>query len=556
MRSGRHHLLTWGGPAQETNRIERSYRWWALAAVLLVMFTASISGTIVSTAVPTIVADLHGFELYGWVFTGYMLASTVTVPIFGKLSDLYGRRPLYLIGIAFFVAGMLLSAAATTMLFLIVARIVAGIGGGAMMALSTASIGDIFSPRERGRWMGVVMGVFGLSSIVGPTLGGAITDGLGWRWVFVVPAPLAGLAWTIVGIVMPRVRAQARVRLDVLGAALMISGLVGLLLGFTWGGTTYAWLSWQTATCFVAGAALLVVFVAHEHRVREPLLDPALFSNRVFTLSVAISFLVVAGMYGSLSFIPLFVQGVVGVDAQSSGVVLTPMMLAFVVGSTVGGQVISRTGRYKTQAVAGTAVMLAGFCLFSTLSAASGSAEVIRDMVVLGAGIGIAMPIFSMTVQSAFPHRLLGTVNSGRQLFSNLGGAMAVPVMTAIIVNTFSRELPSRAPAQLRPQLSGHALSPQSLLTPQAQAAIRHRFPVGAAGDRLYGQFVAAVRHSLADGIVRIFYVGVALAAIAFVLTLVFPRIELATWEAAPEPRETFAEEAGIVGTLAERDRT
>jgi len=550
----RHHLLTWGGPAQETNRIERGYRWWALTAVLLVMFTASISGTIVSTAVPTIVADLHGFELYGWVFTGYMLASTVTVPVFGKLSDLYGRRPLYLVGIAFFVAGMLLSAAATTMLFLIVARVVAGIGGGAMMALSTASIGDIFSPRERGRWMGVVMGVFGVSSIVGPTLGGAITDSLGWRWVFLVPVPLAAFAWTIVGIVMPRVRAQERVPLDVAGAALMVCGLVGVLLGFTWGGTSYPWGSWQIVLCFAAGLALVAAFVAHERRAAEPLLSPALFRNRVFTLSVANSFLIVAGMYGSLSFVPLFVQGVIGEDAQSSGVVLTPMMLAFVAGSTLGGQLISRTGRYKAQAIAGGAVMLAGFCLFSTLSATSGQGEVIRDMVVLGTGIGLAMPIFSMTVQSAFPHRMLGTVNAGRQLFSNLGGAMAVPVMTALVVNAFSHELPLRAPAQLRPQLAGHALAPQSLLTPQAQAAIRHRFPAGAAGDRLYGQFVSAVRHSLADGIVRVFYVGVALSAIAFLLILIFPRIELASWEAT-EPRESFAEEAGVVGTLVERDR-
>ncbi len=451
----RHHLLTWGGPAQESNRIERDYRWWALTAVLLVMFTASIAGTVVATAVPTIVADLHGFSLYGWVFTGYMLASTVTVPVFGKLSDLYGRRPLYLVGIAFFVVGMALSAAATTMLFLIAARVVAGIGGGAMMALSTASIGDIFSPRERGRWMGVVMGVFGLSSIIGPTLGGAITDTLGWRWVFLVPIPIAAFAWTIVGIVMPRVRAQARVPLDVAGAALLIGGLVGVLLGFTWGGGTYPWGSWQIGACFVLGAGLLVAFVRQERRSAEPLLDPELFRNRVFTLSVANSFLIVAGMYGSLSFIPLFVQGVVGENAQSSGVVLTPMMLAFVAGSTLGGQLISRTGRYKGQAIVGGVVMLAGFVLFSLLSAGSGSGEVIRDMVVLGVGIGLTMPIFSMTVQSAFPHRLLGTVNSGRQLFSNLGGAMAVPVMTAIVVNTFSHELPRRAPAQLRTQLRG-----------------------------------------------------------------------------------------------------
>jgi EmrB/QacA subfamily drug resistance transporter len=528
----RHHLLSWGGPLQETNRIERSYRWWALSSVLLVMFTAAVSGTIVSTAVPTIVADLNGFTLYGWVFTGYILASTVSVPIFGKLSDLYGRRPLYLVGIAFFSAGSLLAAVAPSMLFLIGARVVSGIGGGAMMALSTASIGDIFSPRERGRWMGVVMGVFGLSSIVGPTLGGAITDQIGWRWVFVVPVPLAVLAWVIVGIVMPRVRTTHGVRIDVGGSALMSAGLIGILLGFTWGGTTYAWGSWQVALCFGAGALLLVAFVAHERRVELPLLSPALFRNRVFVLSVAISFLIVAGMYGSLSFIPLFVQGVVGETAQSSGLVLTPMMLAFTAGSTLGGQVISRTGRYKAQAVFGTGVTLAGFVLLSSMSAASGAGEVIRDQIVLGLGIGLSMPIFSMTVQSAFPHSLLGTVNSGRQLFSNLGGAIAVPVMTAIIVNTFSSELPHRAPAAVRTGLAGRTLSPESLLTPEAQAAVRHRF---ADSPAVYAGYVSAIRHSLADGIVDIFRVGVGLSALAFLLTLVFPKIELATWERPAE---------------------
>src|SRR5581483_5149994 len=443
----RHHLLTWGGPVQETNLIERSYRWWALSAVLLVMFTSSISSTIVSTAVPTIVADLHGFSLYGWVFTGYILASTVTVPIFGKLSDLYGRRPLYLVGIAVFVLGAILAAAAQSMLWLICARVVSGLGGGAMMALSTASIGDIFSPRERGRWMGVVMGVFGLASIVGPTLGGTITDQIGWRYVFLVPLPLAAFAWLVIGVVMPRVRLRRRIRLDLEGSALMTGGLVGVLLAVTWGGTSYPWASWQIVVCFAAGAVLLALFVLNERRAAEPILSPVLFANRVFSLSVAISFLIVAGMYGSLSFIPLFVQGVVGKTAQNSGVVLTPMMLSFVAGSAIGGQIISRTGRYKLQAIIGMCFAVAGFVLFSRLSASSGSGEVIRDMIVLGIGIGTTMPIFSMTVQSAFPHRLLGTVNSGRQLFSNLGGAVAVPVMTAILVNRFLTDLVRYAPA-------------------------------------------------------------------------------------------------------------
>ncbi len=545
-----HRLLSWGGPLQDTNRIERGYRWWALGAVLLVMFTAALSSTIVSTAVPTIVADLHGFDLYGWVFTGYMLASTVTVPIAGKLSDIYGRRPFYLAGIAMFVAGSALAGAAQSMLWLIGARVIAGLGGGAMMALSTATIGDIFSPRERGRWMGVVMGVFGLASIVGPTAGGSITDHFGWRWVFFVTLPLVALAWLIVGMVMPRVRTRSRHALDVPGSALLTAGLVALLLGFTWGGTTYAWGSWQEVVCFAGGAGLLALFVARERRAPEPILSPALFSNRVFTLSVATSFLLAAAMFGSLSFIPLFVQGVIGKTAQNSGVILTPMMLGFVAGSAVGGQIISRTGRYKLQAIAGMCCTLAGFLLFSRLTASSGSGEVVRDMVVLGIGIGATMPIFSMTVQSAFPHRLLGTVNSARQLFTNLGGAIAVPVMTAIVVNTFSSELPGRVPAAIRPELAQHAISPQSLLTPQAQAAVESRFAaLPGGGHHLLARFLDGVRQSLASGIVDVFVVGVGLASAALLLTLVFPRIELATWEPTAQP-ETFAEDAGVIGSL------
>src|SRR5918912_2504385 len=246
----RHPLLTWGGPPQATNRIPREYRWWALGVVMVVMFTASLTSTIVSTAVPTIVADLHGFDLYGWVFSGYMLASTVSVPLFGQLSDVYGRRPLYLVGIAFFVIGSILGGVAPSMVWLIGARAVAGIGGGAMMALSTATIGDIFSPRERGRWMGLVMSVFGLASIVGPTLGGAITDHLGWRWVLLLPVPIAAAAFVVVGVVMPRVSTEHEHRLDPLGSALMVAGLVALLLGFTWGGTSYAWNAWQELLLF------------------------------------------------------------------------------------------------------------------------------------------------------------------------------------------------------------------------------------------------------------------------------------------------------------------
>ena len=529
-------MVTWGGPLQDTNRIARDYRWWALAATMLVMFTGSISATIVSTAAPTMVADLNGFSLYGWVFTAYVLASTVSVPVFGTLSDAYGRRPLSLAGIALFVLGSALAGLAPSMLWLIAARVVSGIGGGAMMALATASVADIFSPRERGRWMALVMSVFALASMLGPTLGGAITDHLGWRWVFFAAVPLGLFAFTLIGVVLPRLRITSRPRLDWVGSLLMIGGLVGILLGFTWGGTTYGWTSWQEGVAFGAGALLLVVFVVVEGRVAAPILSPDLFRNRVFALSVAVTFLLVAAMYSTLSFTPLFVQGVMGRTVQSSGLLLTPMMVAFAVGAAAGGQVVSRTGRYKVLALVGVSMIVAGFALFTRLSPGSSAREVVLDTILTGLGLGVAMPVFSMTSQSAFPHRVLGTVNSGRQLFSNLGPAIAVPVMTAILVNGFEHDLPRRVPAAVRPLVAQSTLDPQSLLTEEAQSAVRRHFTGLAHGDQLYVGFVRAVRSSLSSGIDTIFTICLGLAVLAFVLTLFYPRIELARWDDNGEP--------------------
>jgi EmrB/QacA subfamily drug resistance transporter len=541
---GRHHLLTWGGPVQKTNRIARNYRWWALGAVMLVNFTSSISATIIGTAVPTIVADLNGFQLYAWIFTGYMLAATVTVPIVGKLSDQYGRRPFYLWGILVFVAGSVLSGLAQSMIWLIGARVVAGLGGGAMMALSASTIGDIFSPRERGRWMGVLMGVFGVASIIGPTAGGAITDHLGWRWVFFVTIPLALFAWVIVGVILPRFRSTKRVRLDLVGSALLSCGLVALLLGVTWGGETFAWGSWQELVCFSLGAILLVLFFLNELHVPEPLLPPQLFRKRVFTLALLISFLTTFAMFGGLTFIPLFVQGVIGRTAQNSGIVLTPMMLSFVAGAAIGGQLIARTGRYRLQGVIGMATAVLGLVLFTRLTPGSSSGEVIRDMIVLGLGIGATMPIYGVTVQSAFPHRMLGLANSTRQLFSNLGGVIAVPVMTAVLVNTFSTDLTRYAPRALRSELSGSKLSPEQMLTPQAQQSAANHFKTLPHGDLLFRQYLAALRHALSNGIVELFLLGAAVAAVAFLLTLVFPHIELTSWEEEePAPVEEVATE-------------
>ena len=337
---------------------------------------------------------------------------------------------------------------------------------------------------------------------------------------------------------MPRVTTERTHELDPLGCVLMVAGLVSLLLGFTWGGSRYAWTSPQELGLFALAGLLLVSFVVHETRTPAPLLPPHLFRNRVFALSVVVSFCVVGGMYGALTFIPLFVQGVIGKSAQNSGIVLSPLMVAFVAGSIVAGQIVSRTGRYKAQAIFGMTLVVAGFVLFTRLTSASGSGEVVRDMVVLGTGIGVTMPIFSMTVQSVFAHELLGTVNSARQLFSSLGGAVAVPVMTSVVVTTFRHDLPSHIPAAARPLVVGRALNPQSLLTAQAQGAARRHF---AHDPAAYHGLVAGIRSSLASGIVDIFAIGLGLSLLAFVLTTLLPRVELATWSEAPAAEPTRA---------------
>jgi MFS family permease len=354
--------------------------------------------------------------------------------------------------------------------------------------------------------------------------------------VLLLPVPLATVAFLVAGAVMPRVTTDHTHRLDPIGSLLMVTGLVSLLLGFTWGGSTYAWTSWQEVGLFALAVTLIAAFVRHETRTPAPLLPPALFRNRVFSISVVVSFLVVGGMYGALSFIPLFVQGVIGKTAQNSGIVLSPLMVSFVGGSIVAGQIVSRTGRYKLIALVGMAFFLFGFILFSRLTTASGSSEVVRDMVVLGAGIGVSMPIYSMTVQSIFPHSMLGTVNSARQLFSSLGGAIAVPVMTAVVVGTFRADLPGRIPAAAKPLLEGRAVRPQSLLTAEAQSAVRRHF---AAHPEVYAGFVRGIRSALTSGIVDIFTIGIGLGVTAFVLTALMPRIELATWGDAPAAEPT-----------------
>ena len=492
---------------------------------MLVQFISVLTSTIVSTAAPTIVGELHGLDLYAWLFSSYLLASSVTVPVVGKLSDLFGRRPFYIAGLVMFLIGSAGSGFSQNMVELIVARAVTGIGGGAMLALGATTIGDIFSPRERGRWIGLIISVFGLGSIVGPLVGGFITDHFGWRWVFYVNLPLGLIALVLLAVLLPRVVGHGRVRIDWLGIALLVSGVIPILIGLTWAGLTYPWGSPQVIGTLTAGAFLLLAFAVWENHAREPILTLHLFESRAFTVAVILSFVVGIALFGALTFLPLYAQGVLGYSAQDSGLILAPLMVGFVLGSLVGGQLTTRTGRYKLQTEIGMVVAVIGMFLLSRLSASSTFSQAIVAMVVTGIGVGAVFPTLSVVVQSAFPYRMLGTANAARQFFNNLGSVMGVPVMATIVIETLKAELPRHLPGAIGSKLAGTIASgAEGLIAGQNQGLSQafQRLPAS-----VVHQVLAAVRASLAIGIERAFLLGTALMAIGFLVTLFLPEIPL-----------------------------
>ncbi len=484
---------------------------------------------------PSIIGDLHGLALYSWVFTAYMMASAVTVPIYGKPSDSYGRKPFYVTGLVLFMVGSAISGQAHTMMQLVLARAGQGLGAGAMLSMPRATIGDIFTPRERGRWMGVIGGVFGLASIIGPTLGGWITDTLGWRWVFYINLPIAAVALVMVLISLPKVRSEHRAHLDWTGISLLVVGLLPILLGFTWAGTRYPWASWQIVALFVGGALVLLGFVFVELRVPDAVLAPTLFKNRTFTSPIIVQLLVSMGLFGAFMYLPLYTQGVLGLSAAQSGAVMTPMMIAFIVSSIVGGQLLTRTGRYKTQAYITAAIMIVGMYLLMRMTASTSYFTVIRNVVVLGLGVGALMPLLNVAVQNAFPYRIMGMVNSTQQFASSLGGVIAAPILGTLMTKTFTHRLPTllstplkRSLASLPPALRSQVSNPEPLTSSSAQNFLRLQFQkVGHSGVALYNAFIHAVRVAFTGGMHDMFFAGLLFAIAAFIGTFFLKEVPL-----------------------------
>lgn len=505
---------------------------FVVVGVMVGMLLAALDQTVVGTAMPRVIAELRGFEHYAWVATAYMLASTVSVPIYGKLSDIYGRRPFFLTGMVLFLLGSALSGISRNMTELILFRGLQGLGAGAMMPIAQAIIGDLFSPAERGKWQGLTFAVFGLATIVGPTLGGWLTDHWGWRWVFYVNMPVGALAIITAGLALPG-RGQYREHsIDYLGAATLIGGTVPLLLAFSWAGSQYPWTSPQIAGLLAVAAVVLTAFVFVESRADEPIISPALFKNRIFTVSVAVTFLVSVAMFGTVLFLPLFIQAVIGTSATNSGAVLTPMMLGFIVSSITGGQIMARTGRYKALALTGCAVAAVGLFLLSHMTASASNGLVVRNMIVTGLGIGMLMSLFTIIVQNAFPFRQLGEVTATLAFFRSIGGTIGLAVLGSVMTSRFHSAFAADLPAALKqtipPQQLAALQNPQVLLSAEAMARIQQPFQaLGPQGQEVFTQLLAVLRQSLATAITDLFAVGMVLMVIAFTVTLFLREIPL-----------------------------
>jgi EmrB/QacA subfamily drug resistance transporter len=526
-----------------------------MGGVMLGLLLAALDQTIVGPAMFKIIKDLKGLEHYAWVTTAYLLTSTVSVPVFGKLGDLYGRKWFFVGGMVIFMIGSALSGLSsgtdafnlagftvpgltTGMAELIFFRAFQGIGGGLMFASAFTIVGDLVPPAERGRWQGLFGAVWGLASVVGPTVGGYITDNIGWQWVFYVNIPVGFLAIAVVVGTLPNI-VQARGgrrSIDWLGALAIVAGTTPILLALSLGGSTdFPWDSPQTIGLFVAGAVLIAAFIFIEFRAKEPLIPMDLFRNRVFTFSIITVFLVGVGMFGAIINIPLFIQGVQGDSATSSGNAITPMMLANVAVAAISGQILSRTGRYRWLAIFGGVALTAGMFLLSTMGIDTPRWQTIVFMIVMGLGMGVALPLYTLVVQNAFPPQRLGVVTSATTFFRSIGSTVGVAVLGTIVNNRFSSDYAANLAPQVKanPQFSAFlsSASPQALISPETITTIQQQLQTAHVPAAQIPTIIAAIqapiKPALSAATTESFLIGAAFLGLSILSAALIPEIQL-----------------------------
>lgn len=502
----------------------RREKWLLLFSLMLSLFMGALDQTIVSTAVPRIVSELGGFSLLAWVFTAYMLSSTVVVPLVGKLSDTYGRKRFLMGGMLLFMAGSAACGTAPDMVSLIAFRALQGIGGGIMFATIFATTGDLFAPAERGRYMGLFTGTFSLASIVGPSVGGLITDHVGWRWIFYVNVPVGLVALPAIWLNLPGGRLGEHRPIDYLGAAILAAASVMMLLAFVWAGDQYAWDSPTIVSLLVASAALFGLFVIQELRHPEPMVPLYLFRNREFTVTNLVVFFVGLSMFGAIAYLPTFVQTSLGASATASGVVTTPQSLGVLVASIVGGNIMARVGRYKFIAVVGAVLLVAGILLLRTVEVGMPRWHVSAFMVVTGVGFGLVLPTMSVAVQNAVDYRYLGVATSASQFFRQIGGVIGTAIFGSVLASSyrsaFASELPADARAAFPPPVLRQFDDPTLALDTHRYGIVLDQLRQMPGGEDLLQLAVSAQQEAVAVAIRHIFSIAGVFALLCVAMTL------------------------------------
>jgi EmrB/QacA subfamily drug resistance transporter len=480
-----------------------------IGALMLGMFLAALDQTVVSTALPTIVGDLHGGSHLTWVITAYLLSSTVSTPLWGKLGDLYGRKGFFQAAIVIFLIGSILSGLSQSMLELIVFRSLQGLGGGGLMVGAQTIVGDIVSPRERGRYMGLFMAMFGVTTVIGPLIGGLFVEYASWRWIFYINMPIGVIALFVTGAALPSALTRVHRIIDYLGTGLLAGAATALVLFASLGGTEYAWGSPPMVGLAVAGVVLTVLFVLAERRASEPVIPLHLFANRVFTSTSAIGFVVGFAMFGAMSFLPLFFQIVKGTSPTESGLRLFPMMGGLLVASIGSGQIVSRWGRYKVFPVVGGAFITVGLYLMSGIGVATSEWLIAADMVIFGLGLGFVMQVLVVAVQNAVSYEELGTATSSVTFFRMIGGSFGTAVFGAIFANVLTGNLLRylhgiKIPANLGAQIDNPTL-------------------IAGTSPTVHLGISQAIAHSVD----KVFLIGTPIAFVAFLLSWLLPEVEL-----------------------------
>lgn len=502
-----------------------------LTGLIIAMLFAALEGTIVGTAMPRIVGELGGLSLMAWLTTAYMLTSTTIVPIAGKLADLLGRRTVYVSGLLIFMIGSALSGLSQSMEQLIFFRAIQGIGGGVMMPMAMIIIGDLFSGKERAKWQGIFGGLYGLASILGPQVGGWIVDHMSWEWVFYINLPVGIIATILISLGLKKHKVSGPIHFDIPGMLTMIIGVVSLLLALTFGGKDFAWNSWQIISLFLAAMISLTCFVFIELRSKDPILPVRYFMNRTFAFLNGIGFLMAVGMFGAIMFVPLFMQGVVGISATDSGTIMTPMMITMIATSVVGGQLVYKVGM-KPQIYTGMIVMAIGFGLLMTMDIHTTKLIATGYMMVIGFGIGLVMPLITLGLQESFTKEDLGVVTSSSQFFRQIGGTFGMTILGAVM-NAKSADLlnANLVPVleKLPTQASTFVKEMEAMIANDAQSIYSMLFSPEALSkipQPILDAIIPIMKNSMVESLQSVFLLGLIFIILGGLTTFFLPNIQ------------------------------